>query len=52
VAAAIGEISVRVTSGLTVLRISPSDPGAKIGGRTLGTGSVVISGGDRLAVRD
>jgi stage II sporulation protein D len=47
-----GEIRVRVTSGLTVLRISPSDPGAKIGGRALGTGSVVISGGDRLAVRD
>jgi stage II sporulation protein D len=47
-----GVIRVQVTSGLTVLRISPSDPGAKIGGRALGTGSVVITGGDRLEVRD
>jgi stage II sporulation protein D len=47
-----GEIRVRVTSGLTVLRISPSGPGAKMGGRALGFGSVLISGGDRLAVRD
>jgi hypothetical protein len=46
-----GVIRVQVTSGLTVLRISPSDPGAKIGGRVLDAGSVVISGGDRLEVR-
>jgi stage II sporulation protein D (peptidoglycan lytic transglycosylase) len=46
-----GVIRVRVTSGLTVLRISPSDPGAKLGGRALGTGSVLISGDDRLEVR-
>jgi stage II sporulation protein D len=47
-----GMIRVRVTSGLTILRILPSGPGAKIGGRALGTGSVVISGGGRLRVRD
>jgi stage II sporulation protein D len=46
-----GMIRVQVASGLTVLRISPSDPGAKMGGRALGTGPVVISGGDRLEVR-
>jgi hypothetical protein len=45
-----GLIRVQVASGLTVLRIVPSKPGAKIGSRPLGTGSVVISGGDRLEV--
>jgi stage II sporulation protein D len=47
-----GLIRVLVASGLTVLRVSPSGAGAKLGGRRLGTGSVVISGGDRLAVRE
>lgn len=47
-----GKIRVQVASGLTILRILPSGPGAKIEGRALGTGSVVISGGDRLDVRE
>jgi stage II sporulation protein D len=46
-----GMIRVQVASGLTVLRISPSDTGAKMGGRALGIGPVVISGGDGLEVR-
>jgi stage II sporulation protein D len=45
-----GLIRVQVASGLTVLRIVPSRPGAKLGSRSLGTGLVVISGGDRLEV--
>jgi hypothetical protein len=45
-----GLIRVQIASGLTVLRIVPSRSGAKIGGRPLGTGPVVISGGDRLDV--
>jgi stage II sporulation protein D len=47
-----GLIRVLVASGVTILRISPSDPGGKIGSRLLGAGSLVISGGDRLEVRD
>jgi stage II sporulation protein D len=47
-----GLIRVQIASGLTVLRIVPSGIGAKVGSRPLGTGSVVISGGDRLEVRD
>jgi SpoIID/LytB domain protein len=47
-----GMIRVQVTSGLKILRILPSGPGAKIEGRALGTGPIVISGGDRLDVRD
>ena len=47
-----GLIRVLVASGLTVLRISPSGPGGKIGSRLLDRGAVVISGGDRLEVRD
>jgi stage II sporulation protein D len=47
-----GLIRVQIASGLTILRIVPSGLGAKVGGRPLGTGSVVISGGDRLEVRD
>jgi SpoIID/LytB domain protein len=46
-----GVIRVLVASGLTVLRVSPSGRGAKLGGRPLGTDPVVISGGDRLEVR-
>ncbi|MDP9119190.1 MAG: hypothetical protein M3M93_02795, partial [Actinomycetota bacterium] len=46
-----GMIRVQVTSGLRILRIQPSAPGGKIEGRALGTGSVMISGGDRLDVR-
>ncbi len=47
-----GLIRVLVASGLTVLRISPSGAGGKIGAQPIGTGVVVISGGDRLEVRD
>jgi stage II sporulation protein D len=46
-----GLIRVLVASGLNGLRISPSGPGAKLGGRTLDTDAVVISGGDLLEVR-
>jgi stage II sporulation protein D len=46
-----GLIRVLVASGLTTLRISPSGAGAKMEGRRLGTGPVVISGGDGLEVR-
>ncbi len=47
-----GLIRVLVASGLTVLRISPSGPGAKMGGQLLDTGPVLITGGDVLDVRD
>jgi stage II sporulation protein D len=47
-----GLIRVLVASGLTVLRISPSGAGGMIGTRPIGGGAVVISGGDRLEVRD
>jgi stage II sporulation protein D len=47
-----GMIRVQVTSGLKILKVLPSGRGAKIEGRALGTGSVVIAGGDRLDVRD
>jgi hypothetical protein len=45
-----GVIRVQVASGLTVLRIVPSGPGAKTGGRRLDTGALRISGGERLEV--
>ena len=45
-----GLIRVQVASGLTVLRIVPSGPGARMGSRPLGTDTLVISGGDRLEV--
>lgn len=47
-----GLIRVLVASGLTMLRISASGSGGRIGDRPLGPGAVVISGGDRLEVRD
>jgi len=45
-----GLIRVQIASGLTVLRIVPSGPGAKMGGRPLDTGALRISGGERLEV--
>jgi SpoIID/LytB domain protein len=45
-----GMIRVQVASGLTVLRVVPSGPGAKTGGRPLDTGALRISGGERLEV--
>jgi hypothetical protein len=45
-----GLIRVQIASGLTVLRIVSSRPGAKIGSRPFGTSPVVISGGERLEV--
>ena len=45
-----GLIRVQIGTGLTVLRISPSGPGAKIGDRPLDTGAIVIAGGDGLEV--
>jgi stage II sporulation protein D len=47
-----GVIRVRVASGLTVLRVTPSGRGARLGGRRLGADPLVISGGDRLEVRE
>jgi stage II sporulation protein D len=47
-----GMIHVQVASGLTLLRVVPSGRGAKLGARSVGTGPVVISGGDRLDVKD
>jgi stage II sporulation protein D len=46
-----GLIHVEVASGLRVFRIVPSGSGATIGGAPLGSGRIVISGGDRLTVR-
>ncbi|GIU99081.1 MAG: hypothetical protein KatS3mg014_0697 [Actinomycetota bacterium] len=46
-----GLIHVEVASGLTELRIRPSGPGASLDGRTLPTGRIGITGGDRLTVR-
>jgi stage II sporulation protein D len=43
-----GLIHVRVTSGLTSMRITPSGPGATLNGSELGPGRVSIIGGDRL----
>jgi stage II sporulation protein D len=45
-----GLIHVRVASGLTSLRIVPSDPGATLDGRALGPGRISITGGVRLTV--
>jgi stage II sporulation protein D len=45
-----GLIHVRVASGLTLVRITPSEPGAKLDGSVLEPGPVSITGGDRLTV--
>ena len=45
-----GLIHVEVASGLTSVRMRASGPGASIGGRELGAGPLVITGGDRLSV--
>lgn len=45
-----GLIHVEVASGLTELRIRPSGPGATLGEAELGTGRIVITGGERLTV--
>jgi stage II sporulation protein D len=45
-----GLIHVRVASGLTSLRIVPSEPGGSLDGRVLGPGHVSITGGDSLTV--
>lgn len=45
-----GLIHVRVASGLTLVRITPSEPGAKLDGSALEPGPVLITGGDRLTV--
>jgi stage II sporulation protein D len=46
-----GLIRVQVATGSISLRIVPSGPGAKIDGRALEAGPIVITGGDRLGVR-
>ncbi len=45
-----GMIHVRVASGLTSLRTTPSGPGATLDGRALGLGRVSITGGDQLTI--
>jgi len=45
-----GTIRVRVASGLVALRIVPSGAGGRIGGRALGPGAVLVTGGDRLRI--
>jgi stage II sporulation protein D len=45
-----GLIHVQVASGLTLVRITPSEPGAKLDGSVLEPGPVLISGGERLNV--
>ena len=45
-----GLIHVRVASGLTLVRITPSEPGAKLDGSVLEPGPVLITGGERLNV--
>ncbi|HEU4354878.1 MAG TPA: SpoIID/LytB domain-containing protein [Actinomycetota bacterium] len=45
-----GLIRVEVSSGLTVLRVRPSEPGALLNGEALPRGRVVISGGDTITV--
>jgi stage II sporulation protein D len=46
-----GLIHVEVASGLTSLRLRASGSGATIDGRELGSGHLVITGGDELAAR-
>jgi stage II sporulation protein D len=46
-----GLIHVQIASGILSFRITPSDAGGKIDGAPLGSGPVVISGGDGLDVR-
>jgi stage II sporulation protein D (peptidoglycan lytic transglycosylase) len=45
-----GLIHVRVASGLTLVRITPSEAGAKLDGSVLEPGAVLITGGERLNV--
>jgi stage II sporulation protein D len=45
-----GLIHVRVVSGLTSIRVVPSEPGATLDGEELGSGRVTITGGDELTV--
>lgn len=45
-----GLIHVQVASGLTSLRIAPSEPGATLDGQVLGSERVSIAGGDELTV--
>jgi hypothetical protein len=45
-----GLIHVQVASGLDSLRVTPSAPGARLGGEPLGPGVVTIAGGDELTV--
>jgi hypothetical protein len=45
-----GLIHVRVASGLTLVRITPSEPGAKVDGSVLEPGPVSITGGEQLSV--
>lgn len=46
-----GLIHVQIASGILSFRIIPSDVGAEIDGAPLGSGPIVVSGGDGLEVR-
>jgi hypothetical protein len=46
-----GLIHVEVATGLTSLRLLASGSGATVDGRELGSGRLVITGGDELAAR-
>jgi SpoIID/LytB domain protein len=45
-----GQIRVEVASGLTTLRVRPSEPGALVNGEPLPRGRVLIAGGETIAV--
>jgi stage II sporulation protein D len=45
-----GLIHVQVADGLTRLRLRPSGPGATLDGAELGSGALVIAGGDELSM--
>jgi hypothetical protein len=45
-----GLIHVQVASGLTSMRITPSEPGGRLDGQVLGAEGVSITGGDQLTV--
>ena len=47
-----GLIHVQVGSGVDSLRVTPSAPGARLGGEVLGRGALMIIGGDELTVTD
>jgi stage II sporulation protein D len=47
-----GLIQVQVATGVASVRIRPSAAGATIDGRSLGTGAILVTGGDSITVTD